>query len=298
MASKARFPAAISSYGRALAQLASAGFRSIQGFALPGKTAFAWFATSLLVPGVVDPVAAQSTTDKSLWGITGSLIPQWRTSPGVNKILFQDDDVRLRGSEFEVGIVRGRVSSGDWGVSFFRKSFSSESRVEGILGESCFGTTVLVNGVQTGTLDCRRLSFSQHPSELTLTGVEIHKFLPFATINRRAQVGINVAAGIAQARGGFERTTYETQLTRSAQGSSPLGIIGDVTGPESTHITSVEQTAFSELLRWQTETIPLGRFELAAAAIINSHVKIRASGGLNLPGIHSFALSAIYLFGS
>jgi hypothetical protein len=43
--------------------------------------------------------------------------------------------------------------------------------------------------------------------------------------------------------------------------------------------------------------VPLGRLELAVAAIVMPGLKVRASGGINYPGVATFTVGGVYLFG-
>lgn len=106
----------------------------------------------------------------------------------------------------------------------------------------------------------------------SLRGVEIHRYAPFGTIRDRVQIGASFGIGAGWLRG-------EVLQTRpgSAPQTQPAKLLfspGDVDFP----------------------VVPLGRLELAAAAIIGPNLKLKASGGLSFPGQQFVSLSVLYLF--
>ena len=108
-----------------------------------------------------------------------------------------------------------------------------------------------------------------------LLGVEVHRFFPFVTAGNRAQVGINLGGGIAQLRG-FVTGTYVS--TTDANFILPF--------PEAFAVAGRE-----------IDYLPLGRAEIAAAALVGERLKIRVSGGFNMPGFQVVSVSFSYLLG-
>ena len=108
-----------------------------------------------------------------------------------------------------------------------------------------------------------------------MLGVEVHRFFPFATAGNRVQVGINLGGGIAQLRG-FVTGTYVS--TTDANFVLPFTEAFAVTGRE-------------------IDYLPLGRAEVAVAALVGERLKIRVSGGFNMPGFQVVSLSFSYLLG-
>ncbi len=86
------------------------------------------------------PASAQSANPSS-WGVVGSFVPKWYVPSFLEPLAalhFSEDDMSiedqdLKGTEFRIGIARGRALSGDWGVSYVRRTFD-ESTVSGING--------------------------------------------------------------------------------------------------------------------------------------------------------------------
>ena len=107
-----------------------------------------------------------------------------------------------------------------------------------------------------------------------LIGVEVHRFFPFARAGR-VQIGVNLGGGIAQLRG------FVTGVQLGATSSS-----FSLPFPEAFVVAGRE-------IDW----LPLGRAELGAATIIGERLKIRVSGGFNMPGFQVISLSFSYLLG-
>jgi hypothetical protein len=107
-----------------------------------------------------------------------------------------------------------------------------------------------------------------------LIGVEVHRFFPFARTGR-VQIGANLGGGIAQLRGfvsGVHLGTTSTSFT--------------VPFPEAFVVTGRE-------IDW----LPVGRAEIGAATLIGERLKVRISGGFNMPGFQVVSLSFSYLLG-
>ena len=109
-----------------------------------------------------------------------------------------------------------------------------------------------------------------------LLGVEVHRFFPFARVGERAQIGVNLGGGIAQLRG-FVTGAY-VATTTSARFTLPFSEAFGITGR-------------------QIDYLPLGRAELAAAALVGERLKVRVSGGFNMPGFQVVSVSFSYLLG-
>ena len=107
-----------------------------------------------------------------------------------------------------------------------------------------------------------------------LIGVEVHRFFPFARAGR-VQIGANLGGGIAQLRG---FVTGVQIGTTSSSFSVPF--------PEAFVVAGRE-------IDW----LPVGRAEIGAATLIGERLKIRVSGGFNMPGFQIISLSFSYLLG-
>jgi phage antirepressor YoqD-like protein len=111
-------------------------------------------------------------------------------------------------------------------------------------------------------------------NDAEMLGVEAHRFIPFTRINK-VQVGVNLGAGIAQLRG---------------------FVTGSYVGTTSTDFTLPFPDALAVTGR-EIDWIPVGRAELAAATLVGERLKVRVSGGFNMPGFQVVSLSFSYLLG-
>ena len=211
---------------------------------------------------IASPAAAQSS-DPSKWGVKVSFVKDWTMADQVKDLLAGGEDgseLRIDGSEFEIGFVRGSRLGGDWGVSFVRKPFkdgSGETKTD----EDCF------NQAQT---ICRPRTEVSATENVVLTGVEVHWFVRFVNIKERVQIGLNVAGGIAQTSGQIVTTTDRFEPTGFNQ-SGPTGF---------TQVHEVEtKEAKDELFPY----FPQGKLEVVGSVIVLPKLKIQVAHGLNFP---------------
>ena len=233
------------------------------------KTALvrAFVAAAVLVGGS-NPALAQDSS----WGVIGGLTPTWRVPDNAIKNLFDARAVDLSGSEFRMGIVRGQEFGGDWGVSLINKKFKEGSTMtrQSEYDIADRGTFPALLGFTT--------------TDTSLLGVELHKYANFATIRDRVQIGMIFGGGIGQLRGTVNR--HAEVFINEGQ--------ADI-------VNFNESVVASELfapLGFEIEYVPLFRTELAVTGIVAPGLKVRASGGLNMPGTQIFSISAIYYFGA
>jgi hypothetical protein len=111
-------------------------------------------------------------------------------------------------------------------------------------------------------------------NDAELLGLEVHRFFPFARAGH-VQIGVNLGGGVAQLRG-FVTGAFVS--TTSANFTLPFSDAFDLTGR-------------------QIDWLPLGRAELAAAAMLGERTKVRVSGGFNMPGFQVVSVSFSYLLG-
>jgi hypothetical protein len=108
-----------------------------------------------------------------------------------------------------------------------------------------------------------------------LLGVEVHRFIPLLRAGERVQVGLNVGGGVAQLRG-FVTASYLGAT--STDFTLPFHDILSVTGR-------------------QIDWAPIGRAELGVATLVGERLKVRVSGGFNMPGFQIASVSFSYLLG-
>ena len=225
--------------------------------------------SAVLSFAVAVPAAAQS--DRSHWGVSASFMPVWEI-PSSAGPLFEAEPVDMSGSEFRIGIVRGRDLAGDWGISFVRKRVKDGSTIGGDFEQSC------------GSTGCLPIGAIYTYEDVTMTGVAFHKFIPFATIKSRLQVGMTFGAGIARFEGNTQGEIYSADVVGSGNNVQVLARQELVTVPASD--------------LFKIDVVPLADLQLTVAALLAPGLKVRASGGASLPGYHFISLSATYLFGS
>jgi hypothetical protein len=261
------------------------------------------FAIALVVLCVyASPVHAQNA---SHWGVVGGFVPLWKTTSSVEKLatfVFADDAVELlKGSEFRIGIARGRMLSGDWGVSFIRKTFDAENPTTTEEGSGCQGGSTPGGPL---ILNCTTSNVVLMPDQLQISGVEVYKFIAFVTIKQRVQVGLNVAGGIGVGQGGFTTETFDKKFTCTFS----VGVFPDFStedpcsggkrGPETVMPTGRGTEPFTRILNYESNRIPLGKLEIAGTFILTPQLKVRIGGGVNYPGIAAFGVTGVYFFGA
>jgi hypothetical protein len=156
-----------------------------------------------VILGVASPAGAQ---ERSVWGFSGSVGPKWRM-PSELSILFDAERIDITGGELRAGIVRGPPMGGDWGVSFVHKTFTDDGQI--VFEEpqqNCFGSSCFIESA-SGAL-----------RNVTIDGIEAHRFFPFATIKRRAQVGLTIAGGV----GSWKGAVLVDENFVDFQGSTPI----------------------------------------------------------------------------
>ena len=218
-------------------------------------------------------VPAAAMAQNSSWGVAGSITPRWSVPSNLGTVF--GGNVDIRGSDVTIGVARGRELGGDWSVSYVHKKIRDGSRVED-LGQFCPQTNACFT---EGELSLTR--------GVTIDGIEAHKFVPFATIKRRVQVGMNFGGGI----GSFKRDLEHHEFSADFVSADPR--TGQMTFRQREEVTT---TPAKEL--FPLSFMPLGTVQVAVGVIAAPGVKIRAAGGLSFPGTTSFSLTGVYLFGA
>lgn len=217
--------------------------------------------------------AAEAQT-RSQWGVTGGFTPSWQFLQPVADLL--DKDVSISGKEFEVGVVRGRDLGGDWGLSFVRKTVKDGSRAADLYG-SCFSIN---NGPDT----CLATTYSTRG--MSVQGVEIHTYVPFVTIKKRVQIGMNLAGGAGKLSGQVEERRSDVDFV--------FDPVRRVTTPTVTETVEISE---AKTMLAGHDIVPLAKIELAAAVLVAPRLKVRVSGGFNVPGYRTFGVTSTFLFG-
>jgi hypothetical protein len=255
------------------------------------------------------PVYAQQS-EPSSWALVGTFVPAWEVTPTFEPIAtlhFSEDDIaiedqNLKGTEFRIGIARGRATGGDWGVSFVRRTFEDiDTRSSSGGGCSGGGATVII-------LQCEDLGADLTRRDTVLNGIEAHKFVPFVTIARRVQVGINLAGGVGFMSGQVDIANFRTTYTCTF----PPGVIPGIpdfdddgpgnqcAGATISNRTTVQTGSSSgdigRLLKSESTMLPIGRAEIGVAVIVAPQFKVRIAGGLNYPGTNMVSITGVLFF--
>jgi hypothetical protein len=265
----------------------------------------------LIVVNSAVPMYAQNS-ESSSWGVVGTMVPNWEvtsTFEPIAALYFSEDDIaikdqNLKGAEFRIGFARGRATGGDWGVSFVRRTFEDvDARTTSGAGCSGGGTTVVV-------LRCEDFEADLVRRDTVLNGIEAHKFVPFFTIARRVQVGMNIAGGLGFMSGEVNITNFRTTYTCTfPPGVFPGTPTFDDDGPgnqcagatvsnRATVQTGSSSGDIQRLLKSESSMIPIGRAEIGGAVIVTPHFKVRIAGGLNYPGTNVVAITGVVFFGN
>ena len=221
------------------------------------------------------PSVARAQDKSSHWGVRVTLIPGWELHDSVrNLLLDENEEGTIKGTEFAIGFVRGRMDSGDWGVSFVRKPYDSAS---GFISndQDCF------NQAQT---ICRPNTELTRFDNVYLNAFEVHKFIAFAHITRRAQVGLNVAGGFGTLKGNIVTITDRFEPTGFNQ-NGPTGFVQR--HEEEVKLANDELFLFRLLIKLEAE----------GAITVARGVKVKIAGGLNFPSV-GFRVGVVYLIGA
>ena len=235
-------------------------------------------AAAALVCLVAAPTNALAQSERSHWGVVVAFTPEWTVAEGVFQDLFEATPNNLTGSEFQIGIARGRTQSGDWGVSLVRRKVKQGSTI-GAREEQC-------DVGSPNTQGCFVFGNVYTYDDVMLTGFEVHKYVPFVTIKRRLQIGMNFSGGMGVYSGTATETTYDSEFV--------------FVPPSSTRIVEKPPVITPNIdakTLFVMERVPLGKLELAVAGILAPGLKVRVGYGLDFPGYPVFSVAGVVLFG-
>jgi hypothetical protein len=229
----------------------------------------------IIVAALALPKPLLAQQPPSSWGVVASVTPNW-TVADRTKYFFGGGEVTMEGSEFTIGLARGRTLSGDWGVSYLRMKVNDGSTVSDTESD-CENFS---NG-------CFTFGEQQVTRGVVLSGLKVHKFISFVTIKQRVQIGLNLGVGVGTLKGELERTEYSADFVAFNQQT------GRSTGRQIQTI-SIEPASELFFSKW----VPVGDLQGAVSVIVAGGLKVRAASGIGWPGDHLFTLSGVYLFGA
>jgi hypothetical protein len=216
----------------------------------------------------------------SHWGVVFSATPSWYLpSFLVNSLASDGGSAVVVGRQFAIGVVHGNARRGDWGVTFIHQPVKDGSRISDSDSECGFSNGPLSGG-------CFNTSGGGISKGVAFEGVQVHKFIPFALIKRRAQIGIELAIGYAKLTGTVVKTSSDVAAVQFNQKT------GLSTGLLTTTVTNEDVSA--EILG----SMPIGRVTVVGAWIVNPAIKVRWEGGIIFPGQSFSTIAVTYLFGA
>lgn len=225
----------------------------------------ALFFNAVMILLAAAPATAQfSEVERTLWGVGASIIPpglpKWQTPHGL-RAYFLADEISLKGSEFQVGVVRGSLFGGESGWSFVRQVLDKGSYVR----DSTTGGGSLRLEVE---------------GDAMLDGFLYHRYTPFTTIRERIQVGMVISGGAGWYRGTVSRKRTEDgrETTDEVNANYISGLARETDG--------------------SAIPTPLFRFEGAVAGLLGGGFRVRFSGGYGVPNGRVFRVGVVYFFGS
>jgi len=237
-------------------------------------------AQSSTPPASSATASAPSNAKASHWGVVFSATPSWYLPSSItNNIAKDGGGVVLVGSQFTFGVVRGRAMSGDWGVTFVHEPVKN--------GSYGFDSSTKCGFANAPTSDgCFNTSGSAVTQNVTMNGVQVHKYFAFRTIKERIQLGLDLAGGFGKLSGTLRKTSSDvTNIQKNAKN-------GQTTAALTTTVTTEDVTAE------MPSKVPLGRLTFVAAAIVHPAIKVRWEFGMLMPGQTFSTVVATYLFGA
>lgn len=237
-----------------------------------------FFSVLLLLQLVFVHEAGAQAPSADRWGITATFVPGWVAMDDL-KILFKEaQKLDYKGTEFRIGLLRGKHVGGDWSVTYTERNVNEGSTIDGTDTSSFDGGPPLTFGS----------IYSVEPSSpVKIRGIEGQKFSPLARIKNRAQIGLVFGGGIGWYRGQMTAHNYEVDFTN---GRPPTY------QPILKQTETVTQVEAKDL--FALSFVPLARVELAGDALLTPGLKIRVSGGFSFPDTQVFSLTVNYLFGA
>jgi hypothetical protein len=236
--------------------------------------------------------AAEAQNEPSRWGVAGAIVPVWSVPSGSSPLgrlaetVFESGDlgIDIDGADFRIGIVRGRMPAGEWGVSYVRRTIDDGS-TQGAFLEDCQDTSPFGQPQIVCFVGGEKFTYR----DTRLNGLEVNKFIPVVTIRRRLQVGVDVAGGFGAISGTAEQQQPRNDL------QPVFNAQGQFVGQMHSVIIDTATVDAKDLMVFDPTL--LGRVEFAVAGIVTTRLKVRFSAGMNFPGSHVASVSASYFFG-
>ena len=236
---------------------------------VPYRTVFAL--AFLMLAASAAPAFAQANPEPpSSWGVFVNFAPSWKGNSTFTDIFLFEGEGTVEGSDFSIGLARGKTLGGHWGVGYTRKKYKDTTLVKSeSYSEANFSNT------STETLVFHNVY---------LDAIEFFSFIPFATIKERFQVGLNVGGGAGFPKGTIDSTYVNVSTFFPPTGPPQTQTQTDFeSGPAKDYIFGIQ---------------PLFRLEIVGALIAAPGLKVTFGGGLNAPSTFAFSVGAVYLIGA
>ncbi len=211
------------------------------------------------------------------WGVTGSVVPQWKSSSQFWDLIWEQEGLRAEGKEYRIGLVRGSDLGGDWSVSFVRNWFNTDEVFDDTF---TFENFLPLDFTTLETIT--EGSIFTLPGDIEIFAVKYEKFTPFVTIKDRVQVGLTYGVGIGSLRGTVIERRFESFDPETGQSHPPT--------------ETVVERDINDF--YNMDFVPIGSVEAAVAFILAPGLKARVTGGFNYPNTQVFSFTVNYLFGS
>ena len=218
------------------------------------------------------PAPAQASPEPpSSWGVFVNFAPSWKGSSTFTDIFLFDGEGTVEGSDFSIGLARGKTLGGHWGVGYTRKKYKDGTTL--VQSESYSEPTYSNSSTET-------LVFHN----VYLDAIEFFSFIPFATIKERFQIGLNVGGGAGFPKGTIDSTYVNVNTFIPPVGPPQTQTQTDIeSGPAKDYIFGIQ---------------PLFKLEIVGAVIAARGLKVTFGGGLNAPSTFAFSVGAVYLIGA
>ena len=253
----------------------------------------------LLVLTLLLPASAFAQ-DESHWGVAFNFNPKW-TSVESFDALWGASTVDIESSDFMIGLARGKTLEGDWSVNYTRKNFKDGSVAD---DREFYNPNDQSGGECTpGTPGCLMDGPVKTFRDVKMVGIEAIKFIKFANIADRVQIGMNVGGGIGKLSGFVDVVNYSVDFNTQCSNRPPFGCTTTVRQLQESFTVDAdgeicEEDGECDNALYVLDNYAIGKVEAAVGVIVAPGLKVRVAGGLHFPGQSVFNLSVVYLFGA
>ena len=217
------------------------------------------------------PVFAQASEPPSSWGVFANFAPTWKGNTNFTEIFLVEGEGTVEGSDFSIGLARGKTLGGHWGVGYTRKKYKDDTTI--VFSDSGGDANSSYSSTETTVF-----------RNVYVDSIEFFRFIPFTTIKQRFQIGLNVGGGAGFPKGTIDQTFVYTSRFTQPNGQVQVQTDTDFeSGPAKDVILPIQ---------------PLFRLEIVGALIAAPGLKVTFGGGLNAPSTAAFTIGAVYLIGA